>query len=638
MGLREPFLHQLVPEVVRQMAKPYPELAETAERVAQVIRKEEQNFLDSIDDGIARTEVLIKQTLASGQAQIPGGAAAELYTTHGVPPELVESLGQQQQLELDWSAFDIAMEQHGKSSGVLASTVMGGDGPIDQIKSSVKSTGFVGYQHLSHASVIAGLVDGQAGVQKLVAGDGSENSAESANNHIVVLDESPFYGESGGQVGDTGEISADGGVFRVVDTQKDGELILHLGHMVRGELSVGDHVQAVVDIERRQAIRRAHSATHLLHHALQQNLGAHAQQRGSKVSDDVLRFDFSNLEPVEPQILLQVESESNRRVAEGVAVSASVVPLSEARQSGAMMLFGEKYPDPVRMVTIGDFSKELCGGTHVENSADVLAFEITAEEGSASGTRRIHALTGLRAQAQQQQTREALERTAGLLNLSTSQVAAGVEELAGKLRGLKKRVDAGKSDGLTEDETRVTLANSNVPLEHYADIRSQLRSAAQQFGVAALELPQRIESVQDEMRRLCEQLKTMGSQGSVSGESLLESAEVIGDVTLVAADIPGGNPNLMRGLIDQVRQKTEASAVFLLAAAGPAKVLLVAGLSKSLVQRGMSAGDWVKAVAPVVGGGGGGRPDMAQAGGKNPAQIPAAVEAAQQWLRNALDG
>ena len=637
LGLREPFLNQLVPEVVRQMAGPYPELAETAERVAQVIRKEEQNFLDSIDDGIARTEKLIGETRARSQPQISGAAAAELYTTHGVPPELVETLGQQQQLDFDWAGFDQAMEEHGRSSGVLASTVMGGDGPIDQIKAQVKTTRFVGYEQTKLRTEVVGLVDKGCSQTVLQPRIGEDNEEIAKNPQVVVLSESPFYGESGGQVGDTGEIRTETGMFQVLDTQKDGDLLLHFGYVTSGEIHLGATVEAEVDDERRQAIRRAHSATHILHFALQQSLGSHAQQRGSKVSDDTLRFDFSNLEPVPSDTLQAVEAESNRRVAEAAEVLAQVVPLNEARQSGAMMLFGEKYPDPVRMVSIGEFSKELCGGTHVANTKDVLAFEITAEEGTASGTRRIHALTGVRAQQQQQATTAALQQAADALGISNSQVVESAERLMQILRGLKKRVDSGKTEGLASDETQIGIQNNQVNLATYPEIREQLRAAARVLGGAPLELPERIHSLLDEVQQLQQQLDKMSSGGAVSGDGLLASAGQVGGVTLVVSDVPGGNPNLLRGLIDQVRQKTDASAVFLLAAAGPSKVLLVAGLSKTLVDRGLSAGDWVKAVAPTVGGGGGGRPDMAQAGGKDPAQIPAAIEAAGNWIRQQLD-
>jgi alanyl-tRNA synthetase len=377
-----------------------------------------------------------------------------------------------------------------------------------------------------------------------------------------VLDRTPFYGESGGQVGDSGEISASGMKFEVVDTQKQGGFTIHLGHLRSGRLEQGMSVRAQVDTARRQGIRRAHSATHLLHYALQKHLGKHAQQQGSKVDRDWLRFDFSNPSAVSHEQAAAIEKEVNELVAGGAKIAWRTMPLAQARQTGAMMLFGEKYPDIVRMVSIGDYSKELCGGTHLDNSAQVGLFKIVAEEGKAAGTRRITALTGQAALEEVRKHERALAETAALLKVPPSEVSSRVASMAKELRELKKQIGAA----------------------HAAD--------------------------------------------GVTAESLLQRAEQAGGVRVVVAQAPGADANVMRQLIDQLR-KTASPVAVLLGAAADDKVTLVAGISRDLEQRGMNAGQWIKSAAQVVGGSGGGKPDMAQAGGKHPEKLAEALAAAR---------
>ncbi|MGD9635331.1 MAG: alanine--tRNA ligase, partial [Pirellulales bacterium] len=357
MGLRDPFLHQLVPKVAEMMKRPYPELGETVGRVASVIEKEEANFFGTIDAGLNHIDRVFDEMHRDNHVTVNGAVAAELYQTYGVPPELFESLAAEHNLAFDWQGYHAAMEEHGEASGKVQHTVMGARGPIDSLKQALHATEFLGYTATEADAVVKGIIAGASPNDHLcdkMEEIGHENPVR------VVLDRSPFYGESGGQVGDMGKLIGDGFEFKVTDTQKDGQLIVHVGHLTKGVLREGAKVKAVVDTARRSGIRRAHSATHILHHALQKNLGTHAQQQGSKVDDDWLRFDFTNLSPVTPEQLATITRDVATHVAAGEPVKWEILPLADARKLGAMMLFGEKYPDPVRMVSMGTFSRELC--------------------------------------------------------------------------------------------------------------------------------------------------------------------------------------------------------------------------------------------------------------------------------------
>ena len=353
MGLRDPFLYQLVPSVVEQLGKPYPELRETVDRVADVIKGEEKGFYSLVERGLPRIQMIADAAKKSGNKNLDATSVAEAYQTHGVPAEIAESVAEENGLVFDWGEFAKAMEVHGTISGTGEKTVMGNAGPIDEIKQEFKSTKFVGYESIELKTTVCALVDEESRNEKL---------APSEKKQKLVLLETPFYAESGGQVGDKGMIVGPNGKFEVTDTQKDGDIFIHEGKVTEGSISAGDEVTATVDSVRRDGIRRAHSATHILHHALQQNVGKEAQQRGSKVSDDILRFDFASMDPISDEILATIERQTNERIAESASIKAEILPLAEAQKTGAMMLFGEKYPDPVRMVSIGEFSKELCGG------------------------------------------------------------------------------------------------------------------------------------------------------------------------------------------------------------------------------------------------------------------------------------
>jgi alanyl-tRNA synthetase len=562
IGLHEPFLHKLVPLVAQAMHRPYPELGETIARVAQVIEKEESNFFSTIDVGLDRIERLFGQMKSEGRDTVSGTEAAEMYTTHGFPPELFETLAAEHNLGFNWDAFNREMEQHGRDSGGGHRKELFQTGPLDALKKTLPGTIFLGYETTESAAQIVGIVARNELVEQ-VDEVGHDEPIR------VVLDKTPFYGESGGQVGDMGEITGPGFQFDVVDTQKEGSFTVHLGHLRRGKLEQGASVKASVDAARRQGIRRAHSATHILHYVLQKTLGKHAQQRGSKVDFDSLRFDFTNPEGLGNEVVAAVEAQVNDLVASGAKINARSLPLAQARETGAMMLFGEKYPDVVRMISIGSFSKELCGGTHLDSSAEVGLFKIVGEESAAAGTRRITALTG------------------------------------------------GRS------------------LEHVRAQEAALRETAELLRVPPAEVPARVAAVVKELRDLKKQMSNAPRPGGVTADKLLAEAERVGDVRVVVSVAPGADAGAMRQLIDQLR-KTASPVAVLLGSGADDKVTLVAGISRDLEQRGLNAGEWIRSAAQVVGGRGGGKPDMAQAGGKHPEKISEALDAARADIRNLL--
>ena len=619
MGKREPFLYQLVSAVTEQMKTAYPELCETSDRVESVIKQEENAFLATLDDGLARIDSAFAELKSTGNAQVPGTTAADLYQTYGVPPELVESMASDLDLGFDWDGFREAMEQHGLESGKTQFELFK-TGPVEGLKETLKETQFHGYEQTTAEAEIKGLIvrveDGE---------DQLHESLEAGEQKLIlVTDATAFYGESGGQVGDSGTIENEHGSFIVEDTQKDGDLFLHYGYLQSGVLTTGQTVHTKIDIQRRDGIRRAHSATHILHHALQNTLGSHAQQQGSKVDEDWLRFDFTNMEPVSDEQLLSIEQQVQQLVSSEQDIQWQTLPLADARAQGAMMLFGEKYPDPVRMVSIGKFSKELCGGTHLTSTSEVGDFQIASEEGVAAGTRRITALTGTKAATYIADVVSLYDEVAAKLTTTNGQLISAVEHLTGQIRDLKKHLSNGNTNAELES---CDLSDSDSELS-YVEKRTEIRSASRMLNVASADLLDRVESLLAEKDKLQMQLEQLKEAGDVSSESLLEKAVEINGTSVVVAEANGANPGLMRQLIDQIRKQVEPSAILLLASQGDDKVVLVAGVSRELVEKGANAGNWVREVAPVVGGGGGGKPDMAQAGGKDPAQIPAAIEKA----------
>ena len=624
MGLRDPFLYKLVGKVAEMMRASYPELSETTERVARVMRMEEQAFLGNLDAGLARIERIFDTMHTRNSQVVPGGEAADLYQTFGVPPELFEQLAVERGAHFDWDGFQAAMKEHGLRSGVIAEGVMGEFGPLDEIKREVKSSVFKGYETDSCESTVLGLTQGDARLECLQA----EHHFD--DQQVVVLSESPFYAESGGQVGDTGLLVGPKGQFRVEDTQRDGEVFVHYGRIENGSLSVGEKVHAEVDSARRQAIRRAHSATHILHHALQKELGSHAVQRGSKVTDDWLRFDFSNLSAVTPEQLQRIENTMSERIAESASVTSEILPLAAARSRGAMMLFGEKYPDPVRMISMGEFSRELCGGTHLGNTAEVGLVEIVAEEGVSAGTRRIEVITGERAK----QMREFVQATTTALSKQLEVTPPGlgnaVGELVREVKDLRKQLESGKAPGARPAAGRAEGSGD------YVSLRNQLREISRALNVPLREVGEKVQALLRERDELLQQISVASTQTGPSADELISAAEQIGSVRLIVQELPISNPGLLRQLVDEIRTKAKPVAVFFASASGTDKVQLVAGVSAELIQQGVSAGQWVKEIAPLVGGGGGGKPDFAQAGGKQPENIRPALRAASDYLKAAL--
>jgi alanyl-tRNA synthetase len=622
MGLREPFLYQLVPTVAEQMKAAYPELSETVERVAKVLSKEEADFFNTIDAGLERIEGVFDDLKRDGQEMVDGREAANLYQTYGVPPELFQSMAAEQSYTFDWDGYTEAMREHEVVSG-SGQKALFQTGPIETLKEVVKRTEFVGYEKTESIASISGIVVGGNADDQLLT---SANASEFGDQPFrVVLDQSPFYSESGGQVGDTGTIKGQDFEFAVTDTQRAGELIVHLGKLVSGTMSQGASVTAAVTDPRRSAIRRAHSATHILHHALQTTLGSHAQQKGSKVEADALRFDFSNLQPMSDQQLIGVEAIVKQCIARAASIASDIVPLATARAAGAMMLFGEKYPDPVRMVSMGDFSKELCGGTHLSNTEQIGDFEILAEDGVAAGIRRISALTGQLATKHRTNLLEIAQQCSRLLDVSAASVGPAADSLMQDIRNLKKAV-ANNSAAPEPVESPQTDREPNVD---YPVAKSQLRLASRALNVPLSEVASRVESLLAEREELRGALKKLADSGKLSVDDLLADSQMVGSVRCIVAATPGANSNMMRQWIDQIRQKSsEPTAIMLASDSGDGKVLLVCGLSRDLVQQKLSAGNWIRPVAAIVGGGGGGKPDLAQAGGKDATKIPAALEKA----------
>jgi len=567
IGRQQPFLHLLVPAVINAVRTPYPDVAESAVSAAHTIREEEEQFLGIIERGLSRFEKVVDRCRKSGQSVVTGDEAFELHTQEGFLIEMTEAMAARHNLSVDTKKFQKLLDQHRETSGrgSFSDSVMS-EGPLDALRKTSGGTEFHGYETTADTGKIVGIIAEKQLVESL-------DDVGHVDAVAVVLDQTPFYAESGGQVGDTGTLidTKSGAVFDVLDTQRDGELVLHIGKLKSGRLSLGDQVNAQVDDRRRAGIRRAHSATHLLHHALRSVLGTHAQQRGSKVEDDLLRFDFSHKGPMTPEEVVLVEDDINAHIALGAPVTTEITDQKVAKERGAMMLFGEKYPDRVRMVTMGDFSVELCGGTHLANTGQVGLCRIVSEEPVAKGVRRVVAVTG----------RRALERI--------RQTEALVKELAQSLK---------------------------VPQSE--------------------ELPRRVHQLQEEVKQLKQELAGYTKE-SVAGaiDVLLAGAETVGTAKIVCRKVDTTDRELLRTYADQLREKGGSVAV-LLAAEIDGKVALLAAVTKDLIAKGAKAGDCVREAAKAVGGGGGGRPDLAEAGGKDPSKIDAALKISADYYRKVL--
>lgn len=566
LGRKEPFLYQIVPAVVDVMKNAYPELASTVGSVQNTLKEEESQFLDTIDRGLTHFDRFAEAAKSAGSQTISGDDAFTLHTEDGFLVELTESIAANRGLKVDRAQFQIRMEEHEEiSRGGRKIDVMSA-GPLDLIRKASGDTEFLGYEATSAECKVIGLLVDKQSVQEVPAGF--------AGPFGIVLDRTPFYGESGGQVGDAGRMFSDNVEVKVTDCQKHQQLLfVHVGYLKTGKLAVGDALTAEVDTDRRSAIRRAHTATHILHHALHKTIGEHATQRGSRVEGDALRFDFAHKQALTPDELRQVEDIINARIAGGTGVVTELLKIDDARKRGAMALFGEKYPDMVRVVTMGDFSVELCGGTHLTNTGQVGLCRITSEEPVAKGVRRITAVTGARAVAKGRET----------------------DELVSHLQRLLK-------------------ANQ------------------------ASDLPARVEALQAQLKEANRQLTelTKASVSDAVGD-LVESAETIGGVKIVSRKLEGITREALRDFVDQLRDNHSPIAI-VLGAEIDGKVALIAAATKSLVkEKGLNAGKAVKAAAQVAGGGGGGRPDMAEAGARLVERIDDALAAGLAVFREALE-
>jgi alanyl-tRNA synthetase len=564
LGQHQPFLHTLVPAVIEAMKVPYPELSQTLQQCVSGIRDEEEQFLNTVDKGVRKFDKFMEETKKQGSKTISGDAAWELHSTDGFLIELSQALATKNELEVDRTRFDALQAQHVLVSGTggFDGSVMA-SGPLSELQKSLKPTEFLGYEAAASTAKVVGLIADEQVVP----------SVQQGNDGLigVVLDKTPFYAEAGGQVGDHGVLKGPDFEFQVQDTKKDSGLYIHIGRITKGKLDLNATVQATINSARRAGIQRAHSATHLLHHALQTVLGNHAMQRGSKVEEDILRFDFTQPKPISDEQLIKIEDIINDKVALGAPVNCEVMDQEAAKKAGATALFGEKYPDRVRVVTMGDFSKELCGGTHLSSTGQVGLCKVVAEESVSKGVRRVTAYTGPKA------------------------------------------------------------------MQKIRDDENLLKEVAIAVKAPRLEdAPQRVNAMLEELKELKRELQKQSSQSAANlVETLLAESTKVGDTIVVAALVDNADTDAIRGLIDQLRRKSKSAAV-LIGSVSDGKVILIAGLSPDLIAKKLNASDWVKAAAKAVGGGGGGRPDLAQAGGKSPENMTQAITDGKSFILGKL--
>ena len=553
LGQRQPFFHALVPVLDEEMGSAYPELRAQRAHIERVLRQEEERFAETLSQGMALLDGAIDKL--SGK-QIPGETVFRLYDTFGFPLDLTSDIARERGLTIDEAGFESAM--NAQRERARAASKFGVD-----LRSDVKVDGqtkFTGYDSEVGSGRIAALLRGKESVQELRAGEDGQ----------VVLDATPFYAESGGQVGDRGVLVSGESRFAVADTQKLGKAHVHVGKVASGALRVGDVVQAQVDHALRQATRLNHTATHLLHAALRKVLGTHVTQKGSLVSPERLRFDFAHYSAVTPDELREIERLVNAEIRANAEAETRLMNFDAAVAAGAMALFGEKYDDEVRVLRVGDFSTELCGGTHVSRAGDIGLMRIVSEGGIAAGVRRIEAVTGEGAFGHVVETDHKLRDVAGLLKATRDDVEEKVRHLVERSRRLEKEV---------------------------AQLKDKLASG--------------------------------------QGRDLAADAAAIGSVKFVATRVEGADAAALRNAVDQLKNKLGSAAVVLGSVDADGKVLLIAGVTADLTGK-VRAGDLVNHVALQVGGKGGGRPDLAQAGGTDPDKLEAALESVGAWLRERL--
>jgi len=548
-GATPAFFHRLVDTLAKVMGSAYPELIEKGSYIRDVLAKEGEQFARTLSTGMG----ILEESVAGLKSKvIPGDVVFKLYDTYGFPVDLTADIARERGLTIDEPGYEAAMDVQRKQS--QAASKFGVD-----LRASIVvegKTAFSGYENEEDAGNVVALIRGKEQVPLLRANEEGQ----------VVLDRTPFYAESGGQMGDAGELIAGSGRFEVSDTQKLGQSHAHIGKLKHGEIKVGDKVRAHVNHEHRSAIRLNHSATHLLHAALRKVLGAHVTQKGSLVAPDRLRFDFSHYSAVTSDELKQIERIVNDQIRNNAAAETKLMAHADAVASGAMALFGEKYDDVVRVLRIGEFSTELCGGTHVGRAGDIGLFKIVSEGGVAAGVRRIEAVTGQGALDWVIAQTDALRNVASLVKGSAEDVEDKIQQLLDRSRKLEKEV---------------------------AQLKSKLASG--------------------------------------QGTDLSAQAVDVGGIKVVAARVDGVDAAALRDTVDQLKNKLKSAAVVLASVDAEQKITLIAGVTADQIAR-VKAGDLVNMVAQQVGGRGGGRPDMAQAGGQNPAQLDAALASVPSWI------
>ena len=559
LGIKGAFLAKLSEVVIRESKDGYPELADKKDYILKLIATEEENFNKTIDQGLSILNDMMAEMEAEKKTVLSGENTFKLYDTYGFPMDLTIEILEEKGFTVDEEGFKEAMEvQRQKARDAREETnYMGADVTIYQSIDAAIESKFVGYHDLTHDSKVTVLTTADALVDELK--EGMEGT--------ILVEETPFYATMGGQVADTGVIRTADAEFVVEDTIKlQGTKIGHVGKMTKGSIKVGETVTLAVDEARRNLIANNHSATHLMQKALRMVLGNHVEQAGSLVDPDKLRFDFTHFSPMTPEEIAKVEEIVNREIQNGLDVVTNEMTLDEAKKTGAMALFGEKYGDTVRVVQMGDFSSELCGGTHVKNTSNISAFKIVSESGVAAGVRRIEALTGAGLIAHFNQVEETLKEAAALLKVSPADVVKRITALQEEVKTLSKENDK---------------------------LKAKIAKAA-------------------------------------AGDVTSEAEDVNGIKVLVKA-LSGVDMNGMRDLGDEAKQKL-GEAVILYATENDGKVNLMATATEGAIKKGAHAGNLIKEVASLVGGGGGGRPNMAQAGGKNPAGIPDALKKAKEVI------
>ncbi|WP_410016317.1 alanine--tRNA ligase [Sodalis sp. C49] len=548
LGAGDAFFHRLVAPLIDVMGPAAAELKQQQARVEQVLQTEEEQFARTLERGLA----LLDEELGKLKGDtLDGETAFRLYDTYGFPLDLTADVCRERQLKVDEEGFERAMDAQRRRA--RESSGFGAD--YNSMLRVDKATRFFGYDEAQHTGTVVALFRNGEPVQSIRQGDDA----------VVVLDETPFYGESGGQVGDKGELKATQGLFTVDDTQKYGQAFGHVGRLAMGELKVGDAVSASVDEARRSRIRLNHSATHLLHAALRQVLGSHVAQKGSLVNDQYLRFDFSHFEAMKPQQIRAVEDIVNQQIRRNLPIETEIMDLEAARGTGAMALFGEKYDAKVRVLRMGDFSTELCGGIHASRTGDIGLFRIISESGTAAGIRRIEAVTGEGALASLHQQSDLIHGIAQLVKGDNQSLADKVKALIERSRQLEKEI---------------------------------------------------------------QQLKSQ--QAAQESSALSGNVKLVNGVKLLVSKLDNVEPKMLRTMVDDLKNQL-GSAVIVLATVADDKVSLIAGVTKDLTDR-VKAGDLIGQLAQQVGGKGGGRPDMAQAGGTDVQALPAALAGVEAWL------